>query len=682
MRPLYELDLECYPDYFLAKFYDETTGKFYPFGMWDGQPLDVPGIVALLSTTTIITFNGVGYDEPMLTLAVYGATNAQLKEANDDIIVRGLKPWEFYKKWGIEALPYIDHIDVMEVAPGVRIGLKMYMARMHAPTIQDLPYDPSTRVDAMQRFVLSEYCSNDLTGTCLLRHEVADRIALRAAIGQRYGIDVRSKSDAQIAEAVIKAELSFKPNHRHIQDGYSFNYEPPEYIKFATPQMQELLEVVRRAPFVVRDKEEAVALGYYDPDDVDAPKIRTGVRIPDELKGRDIVIGKGKYRLGIGGLHSQESVASYHSSDTHKLRDIDVKSYYPSLILTMGMAPEQIGPAFQAIFRTIYDKRLGSKAEAARLYELSKSMGSGVEYTDMLAAAHDLQTESDGLKIVLNGTFGKLFSKWSVLFAPELGIRTTITGQLALLMLIEMMELSGITVVSANTDGIVLMIPNGLDVIADQVVKWWEARSGLEMEDTHYRSVYQRDVNNYVAITTDGKVKRKGVFNQGGVLSGPQGKGPNMDICADAVIAYLKDGVPVINTLRSCTDIRKFIVVRGVTGGGIYMPSGTYLGKAVRWYYGSNARGAYIANKNGNKAAGSDGAVPCMKLPEALPPDIDYVRYDRAAKEMLASLGLPMRYWQHPESDSVHIDHASDEEWYELGCNEITKAQYKRMKQC
>ena len=122
------------------------------------------------------------------------------------------------------------------------------------------------------------------------------------AVGERYGIDVRSKSDAQIAEAVIKSQLDFRPAYRTVNDGYTFNYVPPEYIRYVTPQMQELLQVVRTAPFVVRDKEEAIALGYYDPEDDEQPKIRTGVRIPDALLGRDIIIGKSKYRLGIGGL--------------------------------------------------------------------------------------------------------------------------------------------------------------------------------------------------------------------------------------------------------------------------------------------------------------------------------------------------------------------------------------------
>ncbi len=256
-----------------------------------------------------------------------------------------------------------------------------------------------------------------------------------------------------------------------------------------------------------------------------------------------------------------------------------------------------------------------------------------------------VSTLDAGDKVQLNGTFGKLFSKYSILFAPEFGIRTTLTGQLALLMLIEMMEMSGVQVVSANTDGIVLLIPEGLDWIAHSNIDWWERNTRLQMEATHYRSIYMRDVNNYVAITAGGKVKRKGVFNQGGLLSGPQGKHPDKDICADAVVAYLKDGTPIADTIRACTDIRKFVQLRHVTKGAIDLPEavaindGKYLGKAVRWYY--SGRPGYIGVKGtGDKVAGSEGATPIMELPNYLPLDIDYARYIHVATEMLIDLGV------------------------------------------
>ena len=603
MKQPYVMDIECYRNYFLVKFRCLHTEQETQFAMWEGNPLNILGIEQLLKNATIYTFNGTGYDLPILSLALTGATNGALKDAGDDIITGGLKWWDFYRKYGIQQHP-VDHVDVMEVAAGVRIGLKMYAGRIHAPKMQDLPIEPGALISPVDRVNLSIYCSNDLDVTQRLVLELQQRLTLREQLSAMYGVDLRSKSDAQIAEAVIKAKLPFTPNRRYISHGYTFKYEPPAYIKFATPQMQQLLETVRSADFVVSDKEQAFEMGIAE------ANTRTGVLIPDELKGRDIVIGNRVYRMGIGGLHSQEACESHYTNEHQSLVDVDVTSYYPSLILTMGMYPEQLGPDFLRIYREVYDTRLEAKPDPKR------------------------KAEADGLKIVLNGTFGKLFSKYSIFYAPEFGIATTLTGQLALLMLIEMMELSGIRVASANTDGIVLIVPKGLEWLATSNVKWWERTTGLGMEESHYRSIHSRDVNNYIAITSEGKVKRKGVFAAPGLL---ENKHPDKAICADAVVKYLKDGTPIERTIRDCTDIRQFLVVRAVSGGGAY--NGQYLGKAVRWYYGMQE--GYIQYvSNGNKVAGSDGATPIMQLPTTLPTDINYDLYINIANEMLAQIGV------------------------------------------
>src|SRR5690625_2631930 len=83
------------------------------------------------------------------------------------------------------------------------------------------------------------------------------------------------------------------------------------------------------------------------------------------------------------------------------------------------------------------------------------------------------KTQSDTLKISVNGSFGKLGSKYSALYAPDLLIQTTLTGQLALLMLIERMELAGISVRSANTDGIVCQFRRELEHEMEQVAFDW-----------------------------------------------------------------------------------------------------------------------------------------------------------------------------------------------------------------
>ena len=275
--------------------------------------------------------------------------------------------------------------------------------------------------------------------------------------------------------------------------------------------------------------------------------------------------------------------------------------------------------------------------------------------------------DSNTKKITLNGSFGKLGSRYSIFYAPTEMIQVTITGQLALLMLIERMELAGIPVVSANTDGIVLKCPRSHEWVADDIIAWWEQTTGFSTEETRYKALYSRDVNNYIAIGEDDSVKLKGAFAPPmGGLSWPN---PTAEICTDALVAYYKDGTPIEQTIRACTDVRKFVSVRAVKGGGWYsnrpmIPAKTskrkmtelcqqygadsyddllkwangnleYLGKIVRWYYSTGSVG-YIRYQSGNLVPCSEGCLPLMELPESLPDDINFQWYiDNAVNSIL-----------------------------------------------
>lgn len=633
MRPYATLDVECFENWFLVGVTDHVSGHRWDIHAMAHFPFDAAALEALLRHYTIITFNGDHYDLLMVTAALMGWDVGQLKWLNDKIIKGGKRSWENRRELGLWTPDYIDHIDVMEVVPGVGIGLKVYAGRAHAPIMLDSPVDFEKPIPFEQIGHETYYCQNDREVTWIVATGVSERIALRIMLSQRYGVDLRSKSDAQIAEAVVKAEwqrrmqamldagqtppVPYSLDHqgrpeiirRTIRDGYSFKYEAPSYIQFVSPHLQELLATAQSVDFVVRDKEQLVPVWVQKEEDtwvLEVPKIKTGVQMPKALHQIIRIGGKG-YQMGIGGLHSRESSVSHYTTDTHQLRTADVASYYPSLMTTLGMTPEGLGPMFLDIYQDIKTERLAAKA------------------------AGDKTTDA-GLKLVLNGSFGKLWSKYSIFFAPELGVRVTITGQLALLMLIERLTLAGIEVVSANTDGIEMRIPRGLEWMADATIKWWESVTGLTMECEDYISLHSRDVNNYIAVYPKGKVKRKGVYRPSGLV---ENKNPNMDICAEAVTNYLVDGTPIERTVRECRDIRQFVVVRKVKGGGYWR--GQYLGSAVRWYYAHD--GEPIVYANGNKVASSDKAWPLMQMDGTMPGNIDYQHYINVAFNMLVDVG-------------------------------------------
>lgn len=647
-RPYYHCDTECYPNYWSIGFtsHDDPT-KTFSFIKYNDSPLDIQSIVYILSKVTIITFNGNHYDENMILYALTGATNAQLHWLNDYIIVGGAKRWDVqrgilapYYNDGLRqdyfvAPSWLDHIDISEPAPGVKVNLKIYMGRTHSQKMQDLPIEPGTWITDADLALMETYRGNDEEGTRDLFTKILDRIQLREAMSEKYGLDLRSKSDAQIAEAVITSQLGFKVDKPFWPHHTKFQYVPPAFLSFQTEQMQQVFQMVKDAVFMTSDKDQV-----YEGDEVDengkAIKIKTGIIMPDEVKSCRVKFGNTTYKFGIGGLHSMEKKVAHRISGGWTLTDRDVKSYYPITILNNGYYPKQMGPKFLEVYGDLVFGRLGHKANMQYCFQMSdlaKAAMSAEWDSYWTAWGSYYKTWESGGKIVINGSFGKFGSKYSKLFSPDLLIQTTITGQLSLLMLIEALETRGVSVVSANTDGIVILCPPGFQQLRDDVIKWWEAVTGYETEDTEYVALFSRDVNNYVAVKPDGKVKRKGVFAEPTLQ-----KSPNNTVCVEAVVAYLVHGTPLERTIRECTDIRKFITVRGVRGGAV--KGDVLLGKAVRWYYSTVETGTINYKTNGNKVPCTEGARPCMELPDRIPDDLDYDWYITEAGKKLLEVGL------------------------------------------
>lgn len=590
-KPTLIYDTECYRDYWLLKFRNVATGNTRGFELYPGSdPLDVETIKAILRQSRVVSFNGRNYDMPMIAIALGGASTATLKKASDAIIVTGLKPWHIESQFNVTIPTNTDHIDLIEVAPGVA-SLKIYGGRIHAERMQDLPIEPGASISPADRALLYSYCGNDLITTQGLFEYLAPQIALRERMSIDYDQDLRSKSDAQIAEAVIKAGVSKilgtaipKPS---VEAGTTFRYRKPDYIAYQTPVLKDVLAMVMESEFVVADSGKML--------------------LPKGLTDAKIKIGSSVYRMGIGGLHSSEKSVAHVTDGTFILVDRDVASYYPAIILQLGLFPKHMGKAFLKVYGDIVRRRLDAKA-------------SGDKVT------------ADSLKITINGSFGKFGSKWSILYSPDLLIQTTITGQLALLMFIEMMEGAGISVVSANTDGVVMRCPVALQGALADVVARWEKLTGFDTEETKYAALYSRDVNNYVAVKTNGSYKLKGAYAPPGLQ-----KNPSNEICAEAVVKFLIDGVPVADTINNCTDVRKFLSIRTVGGGAV--KGDEYLGKAIRWYYSFAANGEINYKVNGNKVPMSDSAQPFMELGDTFPADLDHGWYINEAQDILKDIG-------------------------------------------
>lgn len=632
-------DTEVYENYCLIGFKDAVTGKVQSCEAFGSKGKfsfdDREWMRKMMRKHTIIGFNQIGFDNCIIYAAIAGFTCHDLKRIANDIIIEEMRSWEIEDEYRFKIPRNLDIIDLIEVAPG-SASLKIYNGRIHGRRMQDLPIEPDAILTEEEIERTYDYWKNDLDATLGLWKALKTQLELRANMSKEYGVDLRSKSDAQVAEAVLKVEitkhLGKPPKRPNFKGGQRYRYNVPDYLKYDDVELNDLLDDVYDSWFKLSP---------------------TGkILMPKSLADRKISIGNSVYRLGIGGLHSSEEKISHVTDDVHIMIDRDVESYYPRIIINLGLFPKQLGKAFLLVYEAIVNRRIKAKAEEGRLKkeieELEKQIAQANRPSELMAErVVELKAEkekwhiiNEGLKITINGSFGKLGSPWSILFAPDLLIQTTITGQLSLLMLIHRIERAGIPVVSGNTDGIVIRCPRNRRDDLERIVKQWEKDTAFKTEETIYRGVYSANVNNYFAIKEDGSVKRKGYYAKAGLL---EKKNPVTEICADAVADFMSKGIPISKTIKECKDIRKFITVRAVRGGAL--KDGEYLGKAIRWYY-SNATTTAIhyktANKSGNhnKVPRSDGAMPLMELPETMPADINYSWYIHECREILKEIAF------------------------------------------
>ena len=582
------LDCETYANYFLLSMLDTDSGHIKDFELFDGQDFDSKTVTAILKKHTTLGFNSSNYDLPVIVAALRGDTNSQIKQLSDDII-NAPQLWPILKKHKINIPSSFDHIDIMPLPIG-QASLKIYGGRLHAPKMQELPIEPNALITPEQREVLRHYCHNDLQVTRILYDELRPQIALREQMSEQYGIDLRSNSDAQIAESVIKHELEAKDidcTRPTVKIGTKYKYTTPKHITFKSQLFNDLVTMIERVDFVVGANGQ--------------------IALPDELL-KKISYDGAEYQLGIGGIHSCESSQAIIAKDDELLFDVDVASYYPYLIIDGKYYPKHLTPEFLTVYESIVNRRIEAKRKK-----------------DTVTA--------DSLKITVNGSFGKFGSKYSFLYSPDLLINTTLTGQLTLLMLIERITLAGGSVKSANTDGIVILCKrDNVQAIRD-TVSLFELDTIFNMEYTEYRALYSINVNNYLAVKPNGTTKGKGQFAIGGLA-----KNPTNTISVKAAIAYLTKKTPIKDTILHCQDIRDFITLRTVQGGAI--KDGVLLGKAIRWYHSTSEQGAIHYAKNNNKVPKSDGAKPVMNYPESLPDDIDYQFYINEAKNIIKSCGV------------------------------------------
>lgn len=379
---------------------------------------------------------------------------------------------------------------------------------------------------------MADYNDNDVYIVAELIRMNQEEVLLRYRISEEYKVDVYSASRSTIADKVIvklyskftglhpKAFIDTKTIRRKILVSEILS----DKIAFSTPELNDILSGIRSLTL----KGEK---GEFD---------------------REFTFMGTSYTIATGGLHSNEIPSVYVENSDSIIVDRDVASYYPNMIRSLKVCQKHLIPkAWFRIADTIVDERLEHK-------HLAKDKSLDVMERDKHATA------AACLKIVANaGIFGKMGSEKSFLCDKKAMYQVTINGQLFLLMLIEKLELAGIHVISANTDGIVTIVPRELEQTADDICHWWEKHLGLELEFTYYTKYVTEGVNSYLTVKRGGSSKFKGRMNPKMFLE-DLSKGYNSPIVAKCVTEYFINGTPVMETLRNAKSILDFCRTQNV----------------------------------------------------------------------------------------------------------------------
>ena len=389
-----------------------------------------------------------------------------------------------------------------------------------------------------ERYVLPKYVEpmlyynkNDVFLCCEMVRQKPDEVKLRYSITNAFGVNVLSSARANIADKLtvkFYSDMSGLSPKQFIKDRtertkLSFKKIIFPHIKFKTPELQKMLAEMMQVT-ITRTNKDAFS--------------------------KEIEFYGTKYTLATGGIHSQDPPRICRSDDKFIYLHHDYTSYYPSIMISYNIAPKHLD---RATFVKMVDYLKQTRVKCKHTPDSEGYVMEGVPN----------KIGAEALKIVINSIYGKLGSELFFLYDRFAQMQVTINGQLMTMTLIEELELNGIHVISANTDGIVIKLPRDKFNVYKEITDRWNETNKMGADYEEYQMIASRDINNYFDIQKDGTTEYKGALDPKQYLKELK-KGYDAPVVAIAVFEYLVNNVPVMTTLCNHKDILDFCKTQNV----------------------------------------------------------------------------------------------------------------------
>lgn len=404
-------------------------------------------------------------------------------------------------------IPQLDLFRALSLSTKAkRVGLKWCEYMMDLENIEDMP---SQGEGANWEEMVLSYNLNDVIATKELYTRYKHEIELRKAITLRDGVNVMNSTEPDMAKKLFGRYLS-RAMRIPLNDLKSMSTSRDvvhvkdiifPYVTFNTEKFQEVLTHFQSLSLKNKDNFEKIV----------------------NYKGIPIV-------FALGGIHAAPKNKVYESDDNRIIKSLDVVSFYPNLMIRNNLCPAHLSKdVFLPLYEGFFNERKSIPKSDPRNYIL---------------------------KILLNSTYGLTNDEYSFLRDRAVTLSICINGQLLLTKLLEMLaEKIPLELIMMNTDGFEVSIPRAYEEVYHSICKEWELLTKLELEFVDYQKMIISDVNNYIAIYTNGKTKTKGKYEFKDI---PLHKNKSHCIIPYSVYEYWVNGIPVEETIKKHRNIFDF----------------------------------------------------------------------------------------------------------------------------
>ena len=532
-------DLETYPNIFTGTFLNVSTLEEEVFEISTRRNDVLPLLKFLESQNqTHVGFNNLGFDYPIIHTILGFCNSTTLNDIYQKAQELINTEWSNRFRNQIHH-PLIKQIDISIITGG---SLKQLEINIGMDNVKDLPFPPGSVLTDAQKDELIEYNHHDVFATYRVFMEIQKEVVLRSKLSKLYNSDFTNRTMTQIGASIC--EIKLKEHDIYCYENGKKKQTTLESVHLSEIVFDSIFFESYDFKFILKEVKNTIANSF------------------GKFKDLKWDIGGTEYKIGSGGLHISVKKTYFKPSVCEKMIDVDVAGFYVQMPITQGYFTTHLGVGYITALAAVAKER----------------------------AKHPKKTpENIALKEAGNSVYGNSNQKHSVFYDVSYMLKTTINGQLYILMLIEWLQkIPSFKLIQANTDGLTYIVSDSQFKESETVCKKWEAYTKLELEGNEYSRMWVRDVNSYIAEYKNGGLKYIGCYKPNRLK--PLDKDYSSNITALAAEAVMVRGEDLQSVIKNHYHLPDFLITAKVPRDSILMHGDEQIQSTTRYAVTKNGK--------------------------------------------------------------------------------------------